>query len=127
MRISDWSSYVCSSDLITKGAGVPVVYDGVGKDTWPASLDCLQPFGLMASFGSASGPVPPFDVNILAGRGSLYVTRPTLVTYTAKRADLVGSANALFDVVTSGKVDRKSVGRGKGGSVRLELGGCRNF
>src|SRR3546814_11909865 len=76
MRISDWSSYVCSSDLITKGAGVPVVYDGVGKDTWPASLDCLQPFGLMASFGSASGPVPPFDVNILAGRGSLYVTRP---------------------------------------------------
>ncbi|MFC3675181.1 quinone oxidoreductase family protein [Ferrovibrio xuzhouensis] len=89
---------------ITKGAGVPVVYDGVGKDTWPASLDCLQPFGLMASFGSASGPVPPFDVNILAGRGSLYVTRPTLVTYTAKRADLVGSANALFDVVKSGKV-----------------------
>ena len=89
---------------ITGGAGVPVVYDGVGKDTWPASLDCLRPFGLMVSFGSASGPVPPFDVNILAGKGSLYVTRPTLVTYTAKREDLVGSANALFDVVKAGKV-----------------------
>lgn len=89
---------------ITKGAGVPVVYDGVGKDTWAGSLDCLQPFGLMVSFGSASGTVPPFDVNILAGKGSLYVTRPTLVTYTAKRADLVGAANALFDVVKSGKV-----------------------
>lgn len=89
---------------ITKGAGVPVVYDGVGKDTWPASLDCLQPFGLMASFGNASGPVPPFDIGMLAGKGSLYVTRPTLVTYTAKRADLVGSANALFEVVKSGKV-----------------------
>jgi NADPH2:quinone reductase len=89
---------------ITKGAGVPVVYDGVGKDTWAGSLDCLQPFGLMVSFGSASGTVPPFDVNILAGKGSLYVTRPTLVTYTAKRADLVGSANALFDVVKAGKV-----------------------
>lgn len=89
---------------ITKGAGVPVVYDGVGKDTWPASLDCLQPFGLMASFGNASGPVPPFDIGMLAGKGSLYVTRPTLVTYTAKRADLVGSANALFEVVKAGKV-----------------------
>jgi len=89
---------------ITKGAGVPVVYDGVGKDTWPASLDCLQPFGLMASFGNASGPVPPFDIGMLAGKGSLYVTRPTLVTYTAKRADLVGAANALFDVVKTGKV-----------------------
>ncbi|WP_341703708.1 quinone oxidoreductase [Ferrovibrio sp.] len=89
---------------ITGGAGLPVVYDGVGKDTWPASLDCLRPFGLMVSFGNASGPVPPFDVGMLAGKGSLYVTRPTLVTYTAKRADLVGSANALFDVVKSGKV-----------------------
>ncbi|WP_370151484.1 quinone oxidoreductase [Ferrovibrio sp.] len=89
---------------ITGGAGLPVVYDGVGKDTWPASLDCLRPFGLMVSFGNASGPVPPFDVGMLAGKGSLYVTRPTLVTYTAKRADLVGSANALFDVVMSGKV-----------------------
>lgn len=89
---------------ITKGEGVPVVYDGVGKDTWNGSLDCLRPFGLMVSFGNASGPVPPFEIGSLAPKGSLYVTRPTLVTYTAKRADLVASANALFDVVKSGKV-----------------------
>lgn len=89
---------------ITKGAGVPVVYDGVGKDTWGGSLDCLSPFGLMVSFGNASGPVPPFEIATLAGKGSLYVTRPTLVTYTAKRTDLVNSAKALFDVVMSGKV-----------------------
>lgn len=89
---------------ITKGAGVPVVYDGVGKDTWGGSLDCLSPFGLMVSFGNASGSVPPFEIATLAGKGSLYVTRPTLVTYTAKRADLVKSANDLFAVVTSGKV-----------------------
>ena len=89
---------------ITRGAGVPVVYDGVGKDTWSGSLDCLSPFGLMVSFGNASGPVPPFEIATLAGKGSLYVTRPTLVTYTAKRADLVKSASDLFAVVTSGKV-----------------------
>lgn len=89
---------------ITKGAGVPVVYDGVGKDTWAGSLDCLSPFGLMVSFGNASGPVPPFEISTLAGKGSLYVTRPTLVTYTAKRADLVNSAKALFEVVMNGKV-----------------------
>ena len=89
---------------ITKGAGVPVVYDGVGKDTWAGSLDCLSPFGLMVSFGNASGPVPPVEIASLAGKGSLYVTRPTLVTYTAKRNDLVNSAKALFDVVSSGKV-----------------------
>lgn len=89
---------------LTKGAGVPVVYDGVGKDTWAGSLDCLSPFGLMVSFGNASGPVPPVEITTLSAKGSLYVTRPTLVTYTAKRADLVNSAKALFDVVTSGKV-----------------------
>ena len=89
---------------LTKGAGVPVVYDGVGKDTWAGSLDCLSPFGLMVSFGNASGPVPPVEITTLAGKGSLYVTRPTLVTYTAKRADLVNSAKALFEVVSSGKV-----------------------
>ncbi len=89
---------------LTKGAGVPVVYDGVGKDTWAGSLDCLSPFGLMVSFGNASGPVPPVDITSLAGKGSLYVTRPTLNTYTAKRADLVASAKALFEVVSSGKV-----------------------
>ena len=89
---------------LTKGAGVPVVYDGVGKDTWAGSLDCLSPFGLMVSFGNASGPVPPVEITTLAGKGSLYVTRPTLVTDTAKRADLVNSAKALFEVVSSGKV-----------------------
>ncbi|MFN4310117.1 MAG: quinone oxidoreductase family protein [Ferrovibrio sp.] len=89
---------------ITKGEGVPVVYDGVGKDTWDGSLDCLRPLGLMVSFGNASGAVPPFAVGTLATKGSLYVTRPTLVTYTAKRTDLVNSANALFDVVKAGKV-----------------------
>lgn len=89
---------------LTKGEGVPVVYDGVGKDTWDGSLDCLRPFGLMVSFGNASGAVPPFAIGTLAAKGSLYVTRPTLVTYTAKRTDLVNSANALFDVVKAGKV-----------------------
>lgn len=89
---------------LTDGAMVPVVYDSVGKDTFTASLDCLAPCGLMASYGSASGPVPPFDLSVLATKGSLYVTRPTLATYTAKRADLVAVANDLFDVVGSGAV-----------------------
>jgi len=89
---------------LTRGEGVPVVYDGVGKDTWDGSLDCLRPFGLMVSFGNASGAVPPFAIGTLATKGSLYLTRPTLVTYTAKRNDLVTSANALFDVVKAGKV-----------------------
>ena len=73
---------------ITGGAMVPVVYDSVGKDTWNASLDCLAPLGLMVSYGNASGPVPPVDIGILSAKGSLYVTRPSLATYTAKRADL---------------------------------------
>ncbi len=89
---------------ITGGAGVPVVYDSVGKDTFMASLDCLRPFGLLVSFGSASGAVPPLDIGMLAPKGSLYVTRPTIATYTAKRADLVQSAGELFDMVGSGKV-----------------------
>ncbi len=89
---------------ITGGAKVPVVYDSVGKDTFMGSLDCLQPRGMLAVFGNGSGPVPAFDLNLLAARGSLYVTRPTLVTYTAKRADLVAAANELFDIVLSGKV-----------------------
>ena len=89
---------------ITGGAGVPVVYDSIGKDTFMASLDCLRPFGLMVSFGSASGAVPPFDLGILSPKGSLYVTRPTIATYTAKRADLLQSAGELFDMVGSGKV-----------------------
>ena len=89
---------------ITDGAGVPVVYDGVGKDTWDGSLDCLSPRGMMVSFGNASGAVPPFNPGILSAKGSLYVTRPTLMTYTASRADLVASATALMDVVTNGAV-----------------------
>lgn len=89
---------------LTGGKGVPVVYDSVGKDTFMGSLDCLQPRGLMVSFGNASGPVPPFELGVLAQKGSLYVTRPTLVTHTSKREDLVGTAKDLCDVVLSGKV-----------------------
>jgi len=89
---------------ITGGAMVPVVYDGVGKDTFVASLDCLAPLGLMVSYGNASGPVPPVDLAMLTAKGSLFITRPTLATYTAKRADLVAGANELFDVVTKGAV-----------------------
>jgi NADPH2:quinone reductase len=89
---------------ITKGRGVPVVYDGVGKDTFMGSLDCLSPLGLMVSFGNASGAVPPFNAGILAQKGSLFLTRPTLATYTASRADLVKAAQELFAVVKSRKV-----------------------
>jgi NADPH2:quinone reductase len=89
---------------ITGGAKVPVVYDSVGKDTFMGSLDCLQPLGMLAVFGNGSGPVPPVDLGLLAQKGSLFLTRPTLVTYTAKRADLVAMANELFEVVQSGKV-----------------------
>ena len=76
---------------ITGGAMVPVVYDSVGKDTFMASLDCLAPLGLMVSYGNSSGPVPPFDLGMLAAKGSLFLTRPTLATYTAKPKDLAGN------------------------------------
>ncbi|TFY98924.1 quinone oxidoreductase family protein [Ramlibacter humi] len=89
---------------ITGGKGVKVVYDSVGKDTWDKSLDCLRPFGLMASFGNASGPVPPFAPNILGVKGSLYVTRQTLFTHIATRESCQQMADELFDVVASGKV-----------------------
>jgi NADPH2:quinone reductase len=89
---------------ITKGKGVPVVYDGVGKDTFMDSLDCLQPRGLMVSFGNASGPVPPVNLGILAQKGSLFVTRPTLFNYTATREDLLKAASDLFSVVKRGAV-----------------------
>ena len=88
---------------ITGGAMVPVVYDSVGRDTFVTSLDCLRPLGLMVSFGNASGPVTT-DLGILAAKGSLFLTRPTLNTYTAKREDLMASAAALFEVVKSGAV-----------------------
>jgi len=89
---------------ITDGEGVPVVYDSVGKDTFEGSLDCLSPLGTMALFGMSSGPVPPFEIGTLAAKGSLFLTRPTLMTYTAKRDDLVAAANELFEVVESGAV-----------------------
>jgi NADPH:quinone reductase len=89
---------------ITKGAGVPVVYDGIGKDTFMDSLDCLAPLGLMVSYGSASGAVAPFSLALLAQKGSLFLTRPTLMTYTAKREDLLKSAAELFTVVKNGAV-----------------------
>ncbi len=89
---------------ITGGKGVPVVYDSVGKSTWEGSLDCLRPRGLMVSFGNASGAVAPFAIGVLAQKGSLYLTRPTLVTYIAARADLEATSQSLFDVVKSGKV-----------------------
>jgi NADPH2:quinone reductase len=96
--------FVKRTKELTNGAGCDVVYDAVGKDTFPGSLDCLKPLGLWVSFGNASGPVPPFEINILQGKGSLYATRPTLGTYVAKRQDLVANANELFDVVSKGVV-----------------------
>ena len=89
---------------ITGGKKVPVVYDSVGKDTFARSLDCLQPMGMMVLYGAASGPVPPFDLGQLAAKGSLFITRPTLFVYTAKREDLVASATELFDLVLHGAV-----------------------
>ncbi|MTI08222.1 quinone oxidoreductase family protein, partial [Curvivirga aplysinae] len=87
---------------ITDGKGVPVVYDGVGASTFESSLDSLSPRGMMVSYGNASGPVPPFDVGILAAKGSLFFTRPSLMTYVASRADLVTSTNALFEAIQKG-------------------------
>ncbi|MFC5511658.1 quinone oxidoreductase family protein [Massilia jejuensis] len=89
---------------ITDGAKLPVVYDSVGKDTFIHSLDCLQPRGLMVSFGNSSGAVPPFSLGELAARGSLYITRPSLAAYTATRAELEARAADLFAMVESGKV-----------------------
>ena len=96
--------FVARVKEITGGKGVPVVYDGVGKDTFMKSLDCLSPLGLMVAFGQSSGNVPPLELGVLAAKGSLFVTRPTLMTYTAKREDLVATTSDLFDVVKSGKV-----------------------
>jgi NADPH:quinone reductase len=89
---------------ITKGALCDVVYDGIGKDTFPKSLDCVRPMGMFVSFGSASGQIDAFNINILQTKGSLFATRPTLNTYTAKKQDLVDIANDLFKVVGSGAV-----------------------
>ncbi len=89
---------------ITRGEGVPVVYDGIGQATFMDSLDCLRPFGLMVSYGNASGPVGPFDAGLLAQKGSLFLTRPTLMSYVARREDLAQAARELFAVVRRGAV-----------------------
>jgi NADPH2:quinone reductase len=96
--------FVARVKEITQGEGCDVVYDSVGKDTFPASLDCLKPKGMWVSFGSSSGPVPPFEIAVLSAKGSLYATRPTLMTYTARRADLLANAADLFDMVEKGAV-----------------------
>ena len=97
-------SFVDGVREITDGRGVPVVYDSVGKDTFYDSLDCLQRLGLMVTFGNSSGAVEPFPVHELTARGSLFLTRPTLATYTATREDLEANTKELFDVVASGAV-----------------------
>jgi NADPH2:quinone reductase len=89
---------------ITNGGGVDVVYDSVGQATFMKSLDCLRPMGMMVSFGQSSGPMPPFDMALLAQKGSLFLTRPTLMTYTAKRDDLLAHARDVFEVIQSGAV-----------------------
>ena len=99
MIVTSREKFVDRVKEITKGKGVPVVYDGVGKDTFMDSLDCLAPLGLMASFGNASGAVTQFNPGVLAQKGSLFLTRPTLFTYTGKREDLVRAAQDLFAVV----------------------------
>ena len=88
----------------TKGKGVDVVYDLIGKDTFPASLDCLKPLGMWVSFGQASGPVPPFNVTLLSQKGSLFATRPSLANYIDTRKELVATANELFGVIAKGAV-----------------------
>lgn len=105
-HVIDYKSedFVARVKEITGGRGLPVVYDSVGKDTFFKSLDCLRMRGMLVSFGQSSGAVPPFDPNLLQTKGSLYLTRPTLMHYTAERADLVASANELFEVVRKGAV-----------------------
>lgn len=98
------TDFVAAVNEITGGRKCDVVYDSVGKDTFPGSLDCLRPRGMFVSFGQSSGPIEPFPLSLLAQKGSLYATRPTLFTYIAKREDLEASAAALFEVVASGKV-----------------------
>jgi NADPH2:quinone reductase len=96
--------FVARVKEITGGKLCDVVYDGIGKTTFPASLDCIRPLGMFVSFGSASGPISAFDINLLQLKGSLFATRPTLNTYAAKRADLLAMADDLFAVVGSGAV-----------------------
>jgi NADPH2:quinone reductase len=101
IREEDW---VAKVKEYTKGKGVDVVYDSIGKDTFPGSLDCLRPLGMWVSFGQSSGPVPEFRINLLSQKGSLFATRPSMIDYTRSRKDLVATANDLFEVITRGKV-----------------------
>ncbi|MEX0406668.1 quinone oxidoreductase [Aquibium sp. LZ166] len=105
-HVIDYNSqdFVEEVKSLTGGKKCDVVYDSVGKDTFPASLDCLRPFGLFVSFGQSSGPIPPFNLGILSQKGSLYATRPTLFTHAARREDLESMAANLFDVVAKGIV-----------------------
>lgn len=96
--------FVARVKELTDGQGVRAVFDGVGADTFLRSLDCLQPFGMMVAFGQASGPVPPIDIQVLSAKGSLYLTRPTIMTYAANRARYLATARDLFDVVARGVV-----------------------
>jgi len=97
--------FVARVKELTNGNGVDVVYDSIGKDTFPGSLDCLRPLGLWATFGASSGPIEPFDINILNKKGSLFATRPSLFAYVSKREDLLETAQDLFDVVEQGHVN----------------------
>ncbi|MEO7655373.1 MAG: quinone oxidoreductase [Sphingomicrobium sp.] len=97
-------NFVTEVERLTDGEKLPVVYDSVGRDTFQRSLDCLRPRGVMVSFGQASGAIEPFNIGILAQKGSLYLTRPTLFTYTATRAQLEQSAKELFGIIADGKV-----------------------
>lgn len=97
--------FVAEVAAITGGRKCDVVYDSVGNDTFPGSLDCLRPLGTFVSFGQSSGPIPPFSISLLAQKGSLFATRPTLFVYNARREDMVRSADALFDVVLNGAVE----------------------
>lgn len=96
--------FVARTKELTGGTGVPVVYDSIGKDTFPQSLDCLTPRGLFVSYGAASGPIAAFNIGLLAQKGSLYATRPTLFTYAAKRENLEAMAKDVFDLVLAGKI-----------------------
>lgn len=96
--------FVARTKELTGGKGVPVVYDAIGKDTFPQSLDCLSPRGTFVSYGGSSGPVPPFNIMLLAQKGSLYATRPTLFTYAATRASLTAMADEMFALVLAGKI-----------------------
>ena len=96
--------FVARTKELTAGKGVPVVYDSIGKDTFPKSLDCLAPRGLFVSYGAASGPIAAFNIGLLAQKGSLYVTRPTLFTYAATRESLNAMADDMFKLVLAGKI-----------------------